>query len=90
MNMRTIPRLLALLALCVFALPIMGSGTECPKRCTIEGAACATACGAPLTSGTCVLDNGVLFCDPNDDPIDPFEGELSVERSGAASVQARF
>ncbi|MBW2213526.1 MAG: hypothetical protein JRF48_03655 [Deltaproteobacteria bacterium] len=75
----------------------MGSGTECPKRCTIEGAGCATVCGAPLTSGTCVLDGSVLFCDPIDDPIDPsdnpidpFDDELSAPPSGSASLQLRF
>jgi len=75
--MRTIPRLLALLALCVFAVPIMGSGTECPKRCTIVGAGCAPTCGAPLSAGKCVLNSAgtQIICEGIDDPVKPIFGD---------------
>lgn len=61
MKKPAIARLLALIGLCALAVPIMGGGTECPKKCVIEDAACETICDGGL-DGVCVRNGSVLNC----------------------------
>ena len=63
MKLSVIARAVALMGLCVGAVPIMGAGTDCPKKCTVEGVKCAQICGGPETF-ECIYDGSVLKCLP--------------------------
>ena len=61
-------RVIAVIALCLIAVPITGSAPECPKPCIIEGTDCAPTCGDPITMGVCVEQTGgLLKCEPKSD-----------------------
>jgi len=61
MKKSVIARVLALIGLCALAVPIMGGGTECPKKCVVEDASCETKCNEGL-DGVCLRQGGVLQC----------------------------
>lgn len=75
MKTRRLPRLLLLIGLVGLATFLVGGGNDCPKPCTIEGAACAPECGAD-PNGTC---SPTLVCTGGGDPDAPSEPAESEE-----------
>jgi hypothetical protein len=69
MKTRRVPRLLLLIGLIGLAAFLVGGGNDCPKPCTIEGAACAKVCGED-PNHTC---SATLECGGGGDPDAPSE-----------------